>query len=102
MTLLLEIVVSNGNAQAGNVRLATSRGDGFFDTPVDIDVKDGCPVQGIRWGDVNNDGFDDFICIAPTGEMSVSLNNAGIGQAVPTFRKLGLVSRKNARGFLAS
>ena len=91
MTLLLEIVVSNGNAQAGNVRLATSRGDGFFDTPVDIDVKDGCPVQGIRWGDVNNDGFDDFICIAPTGEMSVSLNNAGIGQAVPTFRKLGLV-----------
>ncbi|KAH9223897.1 hypothetical protein DL95DRAFT_452880 [Leptodontidium sp. 2 PMI_412] len=71
-----EIVVSNGNAKSGNVRISSSRGDGSFDAPVDIDVKDGCPIQGIRWGDVNNDGFDDFICITPTGEMFVSLNTA--------------------------
>ncbi|PVH89001.1 carbohydrate esterase family 3 protein [Cadophora sp. DSE1049] len=67
----------------------SSHGDGSFDAPVDIDVKDGCPVKGVRWGDVNNDGFDDFICIAPTGEIFVSLNTAGIGQTVPTFRSLG-------------
>lgn len=87
----LEIVVSNGNAKSGNVRISSSRGDGSFDAPVDIDVKDGCPIQGIRWGDVNNDGFDDFICITPTGEMFVSLNTAAVGQTVPTFRSLGLV-----------
>lgn len=37
-----------------------------------------CPIGGaIAWGDLNNDGLDDFFCIGPNAETSVSLNLGG-------------------------
>ncbi|KFY47243.1 hypothetical protein V494_00086 [Pseudogymnoascus sp. VKM F-4513 (FW-928)] len=46
-----------------------------------------CKQRGIRWGDVNNDGLDDFICIGPEGNMYVAINDGG---KPPTFRDVGL------------
>jgi hypothetical protein len=48
----------------------TNTGNGIFDrryTPVDI-VQQGTPEclsRGVRFGDINGDGLDDFICIDP-------------------------------------
>ncbi|KAL2785319.1 SGNH hydrolase-type esterase domain-containing protein [Aspergillus keveii] len=39
-----------------------------------INVHDRCKPRGVRWGDVNADGRDDFICIGPEGNMYVSIN----------------------------
>ncbi|KAL2821315.1 SGNH hydrolase-type esterase domain-containing protein [Aspergillus cavernicola] len=52
-----------------------------------INVKDNCKPEGVRWGDVNGDGLDDFICIGPEGDMYVSVNRGG---SPPTFEYLGL------------
>ncbi|KAM7185430.1 hypothetical protein V8F20_011802 [Naviculisporaceae sp. PSN 640] len=46
-----------------------------------------CKQRGIRWGDVNNDGLDDFICIGPEGNMYVAINDGG---KPPAFRYVGL------------
>jgi hypothetical protein len=49
-----------------------NNGDGSFGpayTPIQI-VSQGTPEclsRGVRWGDVNGDGLDDFICINPVG-----------------------------------
>ncbi|ETN41282.1 uncharacterized protein HMPREF1541_03217 [Cyphellophora europaea CBS 101466] len=37
----------------------------------------GCRARGVRWGDVNGDGLDDFICIGLDGKMFVSINQGG-------------------------
>ncbi|KAE8155227.1 hypothetical protein BDV25DRAFT_146356 [Aspergillus avenaceus] len=65
--------------------------DGKFGEPVKIDVKDGCLARGVRWGDVNNDGLDDFICISREGRMYVSINENKPDGDVPTFRSIGKV-----------
>ncbi|KAF5245738.1 hypothetical protein FANTH_7198 [Fusarium anthophilum] len=39
-----------------------------------------------KWGDVNNDGLDDFICLRPSGEMHVSINQ---GKDPATFKYVG-------------
>ncbi|KAK3947731.1 carbohydrate esterase [Pseudoneurospora amorphoporcata] len=36
-----------------------------------------CLAREIRWGDVNGDGLDDFICINLPGNMYVALNRGG-------------------------
>ncbi|KAI8631762.1 hypothetical protein F5Y19DRAFT_472646 [Xylariaceae sp. FL1651] len=41
---------------------------------------------GIRWGDVKDDGLDDFICIDPSGNMFVSINE---GTNPPSWRYVG-------------
>jgi hypothetical protein len=46
-----------------------------------------CEQVGIRWGDVNNDGLDDFICIGPEGNIYVAINDGG---KPPMFRDVGL------------
>lgn len=48
---------------------------------LDTDLK--CLARGIRWGDVNGDGLDDFICINLPGNMYVALNRGG---NPPTFQ----------------
>lgn len=58
-----------------------------------LDTKVLCRRRGIRWGDVNGDGLDDFICIGLEGNMYVAINTGG---RPPTFRGLangGLVRR---------
>ncbi|SPO00343.1 related to acetylxylan esterase [Cephalotrichum gorgonifer] len=52
-------------------------GGGTFGDPVTLNIGDGCIPRGIRWGDVNNDGLDDFICIGVDGSMFVSVNVGG-------------------------
>ena len=44
---------------------------------VAIDVGLKCLIRGHRWGDVNGDGLDDFICINLEGNMYVSINRGG-------------------------
>ncbi|KAH8678326.1 hypothetical protein BX600DRAFT_545929 [Xylariales sp. PMI_506] len=63
-------------------------GDGTWGDSQAIDVKDPCKAKGIRWGDVNNDGLDDFICIGPEGNMYVSLN---LGGNPPQFNYVGQI-----------
>ncbi|KAF4944222.1 hypothetical protein FSARC_14725 [Fusarium sarcochroum] len=63
-----------------------NEGDGKFSDSVKLDIPDKCKTKGIHWGDVNNDGLDDMICIGPEGDMHVSLNKGG---NPPTFEFLG-------------
>ncbi|UKZ74641.1 hypothetical protein TrVFT333_002311 [Trichoderma virens FT-333] len=44
---------------------------------IEIDIGLKCITRGHRWGDVNGDGLDDFICIGPDGNMYVSINRGG-------------------------
>ncbi|KAJ4295166.1 Glucan endo-1,3-alpha-glucosidase agn1 [Kalmusia sp. IMI 367209] len=68
-------------------------GDGEFDTswtPIDI-VGQGTPEclsRGVRFGDINGDGLDDFICINQEGTPFVSLNRGG---SPPTFEYIGQI-----------
>lgn len=68
-------------------------GGGEFDTvwnEIDI-VGQGTPEclsRGVRFGDVNGDGLDDFICINPEGSPFVSLNRGG---SPPTFEFIGQI-----------
>ncbi|KNG81650.1 hypothetical protein ANOM_009765 [Aspergillus nomiae NRRL 13137] len=71
--------------------------DGKFGSAVKIDVKDGCLARGVRWGDVNGDGLDDFICISREGHMYVSINE-NQNNDIPTFRSIGLVKDKPGNG----
>ncbi|OGM47389.1 hypothetical protein ABOM_002570 [Aspergillus bombycis] len=65
-----------------------NNGNGNFGDPVQIDVKDNCLARGVRWGDLNNDGLDDFICISREGAMYASMNQGG---SPPQFKYIGLV-----------
>ncbi|KAB8256183.1 hypothetical protein BDV32DRAFT_161282 [Aspergillus pseudonomiae] len=62
--------------------------NGKFGEPVKIDVKDNCLARGVHWGDLNNDGLDDFICISREGAMYASMNQGG---SPPQFKYIGLV-----------
>lgn len=63
-------------------------GNGVFGDKIYIpSLKTTCKQGGIRWGDVNNDGLDDFICIGSEGNMYVSINDGG---KPPAFRDIGL------------
>ena len=47
-----------------NLSYHQNRGDAHFDAaPVKIDVGQACASQDVRWGDVNGDMLDDFICL---------------------------------------
>ncbi|KFY17433.1 hypothetical protein V492_00682 [Pseudogymnoascus sp. VKM F-4246] len=79
-----DLVYVSGSATKTTIFI--NQGDGTLGPPVDIDVHDSCGTIGIRWGDVNNDGLDDFICIGPEGNMYVSIN---LGGNPPQFKSLG-------------
>ncbi|KAF2788837.1 carbohydrate esterase family 3 protein [Melanomma pulvis-pyrius CBS 109.77] len=72
--------------------------DGRFNGDwVSIDVGTECYNRGVRWGDVNGDGLDDFICLSyPAGDMRVSIN---MGGNPPTFKFLGII-RPNSGGYV--
>ncbi|KAI1350842.1 hypothetical protein F5Y01DRAFT_315312 [Xylaria sp. FL0043] len=70
------------NANNTDVVAYLNQGDGTFR---DSNAK----VGGIRWGDVNNDGLDDFICIEPVWKyvwLFVSINE---GTNPPSWRDVG-------------
>ncbi|KPM39384.1 hypothetical protein AK830_g7215 [Neonectria ditissima] len=71
---------------SSSVMMYENQGDGNFGAGVSIKIPDKCKTKGIHWGDVNNDGLDDFICIGTEGDMHVSINNGG---NPPTFEFFG-------------
>ncbi|KFX96332.1 hypothetical protein V490_03385 [Pseudogymnoascus sp. VKM F-3557] len=73
-----------------------NNGDETFAEGVKIDVDFDCDAQGIRWGDVNNDALDDFICIGKEGTMYASINQGG---NPPTFKWTGGNYRNQFPGF---
>ncbi|KAL4860487.1 SGNH hydrolase-type esterase domain-containing protein [Aspergillus spectabilis] len=74
----------------GRAFMFLNKNNGDFDSAVEIDVGYNCKPPGVRWGDVNNDGLDDFICIGPDAAMFVSINRGAINN-VPMFEHIGLV-----------
>ncbi|KAL4861182.1 SGNH hydrolase-type esterase domain-containing protein [Aspergillus spectabilis] len=72
--------------ESGETFMFLNMNNGEFDAAVEIDVKIDC----VRWGDVNNDGLDDFICIGPDAAMYVAINRGAIDN-VPMFEDIGLV-----------
>ncbi|KAI0967672.1 carbohydrate esterase family 3 protein [Xylaria arbuscula] len=79
--------VNVGGADRGgeDVSAYLNHGDGaFYHYTAKVDGN--CIIRGIRWGDVNNDGLDDFICIDPSGNMFVSINE---GTNPPSWRDVG-------------
>ncbi|OBT92656.2 hypothetical protein VE01_09799 [Pseudogymnoascus verrucosus] len=74
-------------SQPDGIHMRLNLGGGTFGDKILIDTKSTCPQEGVRWGDVNNDGLDDFICIGPEGNMYVSLNRGG---NPPQFDSVGL------------
>ncbi|KAM0323888.1 hypothetical protein ACHAQA_008469 [Verticillium albo-atrum] len=62
-----------------------NRGGGRFDAKASFKVGHYCITRGIRWGDINGDGLDDYICITPDGTPYVAINTSKLGQVVPTF-----------------
>lgn len=42
--------------------------------PTTFDPGLNCKARGVRFGDINGDGYDDFICIGPDGNMYGSIN----------------------------
>ncbi|KAH7399037.1 carbohydrate esterase family 3 protein [Phaeosphaeria sp. MPI-PUGE-AT-0046c] len=64
-------------------------GDATFDeTLKPLAVGHECLSKDVRWGDVNGDGLDDFICLGGDGIPHVSLNRAGVP---PKFDFIGAI-----------
>lgn len=55
------------NAGYGWVNLKIN---GHWDDPWIVVNLDYCEPTGIRWGDFNNDGLDDYICLAPVSSRA--------------------------------
>ncbi|CAH0045126.1 unnamed protein product [Clonostachys solani] len=62
---------------AGSCMMLLNVNGNFPNNPVRLDVGLSCLARGIRWGDVNGDGLDDFICINLCGNMYVAINEGG-------------------------
>ncbi|SPN96523.1 related to acetylxylan esterase [Cephalotrichum gorgonifer] len=72
-----EAIYFSDDTSGREVHMSLNMGDGEMGPKVKITIPDSCKTRGIRWGDVNGDGLDDFICISPAGEMYVTINRGG-------------------------
>ncbi|KAK5655613.1 hypothetical protein OQA88_5544 [Cercophora sp. LCS_1] len=52
----------------------------FQQTPFAFYTQDQCIKRGIRWADINDDGMDDMLCIAPDGSVFATINNGIIDE----------------------
>ncbi|RFN46103.1 integrin alpha n-terminal [Fusarium flagelliforme] len=69
-----------------------NNGGGKFSKVSDLDTKLFCNVGGIWWVDINNDGYDDFLCVSPNGDTLASINNRdGTATSPPTFHNIGMI-----------
>ncbi|KAM0433675.1 hypothetical protein ACHAQK_009109 [Fusarium lateritium] len=69
-----------------------NNGGGKFSKISDLDTKLFCNVKGIWWVDINNDGYDDFLCVSPNGDTLASINNRdGTATSPPTFKNIGMI-----------
>ncbi|KAJ4258177.1 hypothetical protein NW762_008322 [Fusarium torreyae] len=59
-----------------------------------------CILRGLHFIDMNADGLDDIVCIAPNGDLSLAINNGdgnrGAGKP-PSFKNIGKI--KNNEGY---
>lgn len=85
---VLDEIIRMGNSSA-SAEMAINNGNGAFGGFVKIDVGFDCKARGVRWGDVNGDGLDDFICVTTEGELLVSIDRGTTGN-VPSFEYLGI------------
>ncbi|SCO35389.1 related to acetylxylan esterase [Fusarium fujikuroi] len=82
-----ELILAPSDKSDRRFTVYVNNGNGEFNDGFSIDPKMSCSNAHIRWGDVNGDGLDDFICIQTNGELYVSINKGG---SPPTFQNVGL------------
>ncbi|EPE08332.1 carbohydrate esterase family 3 protein [Ophiostoma piceae UAMH 11346] len=63
-------------------------GGGSFGPAVQLTTNVDCDADGTRFGDLNNDGLDDYLCLSPKGKLTAALNRGG---NPPTFENVGVV-----------
>lgn len=69
-----------------------------FDKIADMTASSGCIPRGVRFVDLNADGYDDFVCVNAEGNMYAGINQRdGTASTPPTFRDIGLI--KSNEGF---
>lgn len=82
------IYVIRTNAGTSLARMHRNYGDGSFEDVVSLSVNMDCDWDGGEWVDMNNDGFDDFVCITPEGHLDLAINS---GNGNGYFRNLGRI-----------
>ncbi|KAM0263654.1 hypothetical protein ACHAPA_008628 [Fusarium lateritium] len=82
-----ELILAPSDKSDRRLIMYLNNGVGEFNDAFQIDPKMSCSNDHVRWGDVNGDGLDDFICIQENGELYVSINKGG---SPPTFANVGL------------
>ncbi|KAF4983609.1 hypothetical protein FZEAL_1018 [Fusarium zealandicum] len=82
-----EVILAPSDKSDRRLVVYLNNGNGEFNEGFQIDPKMRCSNAHVRWGDVNGDGLDDFICIQENGELYVSINKGG---SPPTFQNVGL------------
>ncbi|THC94729.1 hypothetical protein EYZ11_005768 [Aspergillus tanneri] len=76
----------------------TGNEKGMFKRIGDVSVADNCKPAGVNFIDINADGLDDFVCIAPDGTAFASINKGdGTDSSPPSFHYLGKI--KNPEGY---
>tara|TARA_R110002060_G_scaffold48199_3_gene59186 strand:+ start:6690 stop:7388 length:699 start_codon:yes stop_codon:yes gene_type:complete len=76
-----------------------NNGGGKFAKVSDMKTSLFCNPRGIWFVDINADGYDDFLCVSPSGDTLASINNRdGSASSPPTFRNIGTI--KNNVGYL--
>ncbi|GKU06546.1 carbohydrate esterase family 3 protein [Fusarium langsethiae] len=86
-----EIILAPSDKSDRKFTMYLNNGNGEFKDGFSIDPKMSCSNAHIRWGDVNADGLDDFICVQANGELYVSINKGG---SPPTFQNVGLYKKQ--------
>jgi lysophospholipase L1-like esterase len=75
----------DGPPSTCTMQLNDGSGDFNYSPKIYLELGLDCLTRGIRWGDVNGDGLDDFICINQAGNMYVAINR---GDNPPRFEAL--------------
>lgn len=69
-------IVDNGDGTYEN-SFWVNNNDNNFGEQQSFNPNQACPPSNVRFADLNNDGLDEFICLADNGDMSVSINRGG-------------------------
>lgn len=114
----LDDIIQFGGLVAGgrSYSVYRNRGAATWDaSPTTFTIPDACIARGVRWADMNGmlpyvfhylspdvltmacagDGLDDFVCIAPGGELSVAINRGNF-----IFEYTGAGKYKSSEGYL--
>ncbi|KAK8062432.1 carbohydrate esterase family 3 protein [Apiospora hydei] len=79
----------------GSVAYGCWKNDGGKFTKIaDLSVADNCIPRGVHFLDLNGDGYDDFACVAPDGNVYASINQRdGTADKPPSFKNIGLIKQ---------